>query len=149
MILDFTSFYFGIPEAEPSPVLPPDDAPAAPGAGVPDEGAGGTEEDPGVPAGGTEPGCGTDVAGGTDEPPGAEPGKEGTDEAGVATPSIKLPPELGRSLAKNASANVLTKNTAARAAVTRDRKLAEPVAPNRLPEAPEPKAAPMSAPLPC
>src|SRR5712691_3575798 len=34
-------------------------------------------------------------------------------------------------------------------AVVRDRKLAEPLAPNRLPEAPLPKAAPTSAPLPC
>src|SRR3954469_3369528 len=34
-------------------------------------------------------------------------------------------------------------------AVVRERKLALPVAPNRLPEAPLPKAAPMSAPLPC
>ena len=36
-----------------------------------------------------------------------------------------------------------------RTAVVRDRKLALPVAPNRLPEAPLPKTAPMSAPLPC
>src|SRR5258708_29292781 len=34
-------------------------------------------------------------------------------------------------------------------AVVRERKLAEPLAPNRLPEAPLPKAAPTSAPLPC
>src|SRR5437879_1611133 len=34
-------------------------------------------------------------------------------------------------------------------AVVRDRKFAEPLAPNRLPEAPLPKAAPTSAPLPC
>ena len=41
------------------------------------------------------------------------------------------------------------KNTAAQAAVDRDRKLALPVAPNRLPDAPLPNEAPMSAPLPC
>src|SRR5512139_2605280 len=41
------------------------------------------------------------------------------------------------------------KNTTARMAVVRDRKFAEPVAPKRLPEAPEPNAAPTSAPLPC
>src|SRR5438477_742204 len=41
------------------------------------------------------------------------------------------------------------KNTAARTPVVRERKFAEPVAPNRLPEAPPPKPEPMSAPLPC
>src|SRR6478672_2764596 len=41
------------------------------------------------------------------------------------------------------------KNTVASTAVVRDRKLALPLAPNRLPELPLPKAAPMSAPLPC
>ena len=44
---------------------------------------------------------------------------------------------------------LVRKNTAASTAVLRLRKLAEPDAPNRLPEAPLPKAAPMSAPLPC
>src|SRR5258705_4179678 len=44
---------------------------------------------------------------------------------------------------------VVRKKTTARAAVVRERKLAEPLAPNRLPEAPLPKAAPTSAPLPC
>jgi hypothetical protein len=43
----------------------------------------------------------------------------------------------------------VTKNTAAKTAVVRDKKLAPPVAPNKLPEPPLPKAAPMSAPLPC
>ena len=47
------------------------------------------------------------------------------------------------------SVSVATKNTAAAIPVERDRKLDEPLAPNRLPEVPEPKAAPMSAPLPC
>src|SRR4029077_3525118 len=41
------------------------------------------------------------------------------------------------------------KKSAASTAVERDRKLADPLAPNRLPEAPLPKAAPISAPLPC
>jgi len=49
----------------------------------------------------------------------------------------------------SASSRVLTKNTVAQAAVERDRKLALPVAPNKLPEEPLPKEAPMSAPLPC
>src|SRR5574343_555457 len=40
-------------------------------------------------------------------------------------------------------------NTVFKSAVVRDRKLALPEAPNRLPELPLPKAAPMSAPLPC
>src|SRR5882672_4212802 len=44
---------------------------------------------------------------------------------------------------------VVTKKTTASIAVVRERKLAEPLAPNRLPEAPLPKAAPTSAPLPC
>src|SRR6476661_1140221 len=41
------------------------------------------------------------------------------------------------------------KNTSAHTAVERDRKLALPVAPKRLPDAPLPNDAPMSAPLPC
>src|SRR3982750_2074083 len=41
------------------------------------------------------------------------------------------------------------KNRAAHTAVKRDRKFALPVAPNRLPDAPLPNDAPMSAPLPC
>src|SRR5262245_20709561 len=41
------------------------------------------------------------------------------------------------------------KKSVASTAVVRDRKFAEPVAPNRLPEAPPPKPEPMSAPLPC
>jgi len=44
---------------------------------------------------------------------------------------------------------LVTKNTTARIAVARLRKLADPVEPNTLPEAPLPKAAPTSAPLPC
>src|SRR5207245_4244097 len=41
------------------------------------------------------------------------------------------------------------KHSAARTAVLRERKFAEPVAPKRLPDAPPPKPDPMSAPLPC
>ena len=54
-----------------------------------------------------------------------------------------------RSFETYARASVQQKNTAAQTAVDRDRKFALPVAPNRLPEAPLPKDAPMSAPLPC
>ncbi len=113
------------------------------------------EELPGAVPGDVPPVPGTVLAGGT-ELAGAErlggaapPGTVGTDEAGVSRPSMRLPLPPGRSLAKKASAKVLTKKTAAMAAVSRDRKLADPVAPKRLPDAPEPKAAPMSAPLPC
>ena len=65
--------------------------------------------------------------------------------------SRTLPVEeaVGRALPKKAKARVATKNTAARTAVVRERKLALPEAPKRLPELPLPKAAPMSAPLPC
>ena len=48
-----------------------------------------------------------------------------------------------------AKPKVVTKNKPAATAVERLKKFAEPVAPNRLPEAPLPKAAPISAPLPC
>src|SRR3954466_898138 len=41
------------------------------------------------------------------------------------------------------------KNTVASAAVARERKFAEPVAPNRLEDEPPPNPEPMSAPLPC
>jgi hypothetical protein len=41
------------------------------------------------------------------------------------------------------------KNIVANTAVTRDKKLAEPAAPNKPPEDPPPNAAPISAPLPC
>jgi hypothetical protein len=54
-----------------------------------------------------------------------------------------------RSFDKYAKNSVHEKNTAAHTAVDRDKKLALPVAPNKLPEAPLPKDAPMSAPLPC
>ncbi len=50
---------------------------------------------------------------------------------------------------RKVNANVQTKKHAAKTAVVRDKKLAEPDAPNKLPEEPLPKAAPISAPLPC
>jgi hypothetical protein len=67
----------------------------------------------------------------------------------TAAPSSTLPDEVGVMLPKYAKANVHTKNTAANTAVVRDMKFALPVAPNKLPDPPLPKAAPMSAPLPC
>ena len=45
--------------------------------------------------------------------------------------------------------SVVEKKITAATPVDFDRKLEEPVAPNKLPDAPDPKAAPMSAPLPC
>jgi hypothetical protein len=69
---------------------------------------------------------------------------------GAVTFSITPPPTVAlRSLAMNDKASVAEKNTAAATPVDFDMKFDEPVAPNRLPDAPEPKAAPMSAPLPC
>ena len=50
---------------------------------------------------------------------------------------------------KYARPRLVRKNRLARTAVLRLRKLAEPLAPNRLPDEPLPNAAPMSAPLPC
>jgi hypothetical protein len=65
-------------------------------------------------------------------------------------PSSTLPDEAGVRLPKYAKDKVQTKNTVANTAVVRDMKLALPVAPNKLLEPlPLPKAAPMSAPLPC
>ena len=52
-------------------------------------------------------------------------------------------------VAKFASTRVDAKKTAAATPVDLDMKFDEPVAPNKLPDAPEPNAAPMSAPLPC
>ena len=72
--------------------------------------------------------------------------------AGAVTGAFSITPPLTaapRFVAKWASTRVDEKNTAAATPVDLDMKFDEPVAPNRLPEAPEPKAAPMSAPLPC
>jgi hypothetical protein len=88
---------------------------------------------------------------------GAEPGIwfAGLAGAGVVTgavtaaPSKTLPVELERLPPKYVNNSVLTKNTAAKIDVVRDKKLALPLAPNKLPEPPLPNAAPMSAPLPC
>ena len=82
-------------------------------------------------------------------------GSAGADAAlaGAAGRSSTLPPPLAArpapALDISASARVLMKKTVAQAAVDRDRKLALPVAPNRLPDEPLPNDAPMSAPLPC
>src|SRR5439155_3900273 len=70
--------------------------------------------------------------------------------APIAGRSRTLPVDgRARSFEKNASASVHAKKTPAHTAVERDRKFALPVAPNRLPDAPLPNEAPMSAPLPC
>jgi len=68
----------------------------------------------------------------------------------VLTLSITPPPtDEVRALAMYDRPSVALKKIAAATPVDFDMKFDEPVAPNRLPEAPEPKAAPMSAPLPC
>src|SRR5581483_5244531 len=97
---------------------------------------------------GTSFAFGSDVAGalGAVSPPAA--GAGGAAGCSVAESITALSPR-GRCDARYASVNVVMKNTTARTAVLRERKLAEPLAPNRLPEAPLPKAAPTSAPLPC
>ena len=71
-------------------------------------------------------------------------------EAGDSTTFCITPPTVfGCFAAKYAKVKLVMKNTVARTAVVRERKLADPVAPKRLPDAPLPNAAPMSAPLPC
>ena len=63
----------------------------------------------------------------------------------AASGSMPVPCDV----ANHVSPRLDAKNSAARTAVVRDRKLADPAAPNRLPDEPLPNAAPMSAPLPC
>jgi len=69
--------------------------------------------------------------------------------AGALAFSNTLLVVTGRTFPKNAKPKVQTKNRVANTAVERDKKLAPPEAPNKLPELPLPKAAPMSAPFPC
>ncbi len=69
--------------------------------------------------------------------------------ADVAAPPMILPDSIVRPDARNANANATKKKTVARIPVVRLRKLAEPCEPNTVPDAPLPKAAPASAPLPC
>ncbi|GAA4019522.1 hypothetical protein GCM10022212_14770 [Actimicrobium antarcticum] len=74
----------------------------------------------------------------------------GTAAAGaLVIVSVTLPVDTERLVPKNAKASVAQKKIAAATPVDLDKKFDEPVAPNRLPDAPEPNAAPMSAPLPC
>ena len=56
--------------------------------------------------------------------------------ASAAADSSTLPELAGRRLPKYAKASVQTKNTVASTAVVRDKKLALPLAPNKLPELP-------------
>ena len=101
MYRNFTAFYLGIWPAAPAPsvALPPGAAPEGPGAAGADEPCDAAPAGGAVPAGGTVLAGGTELAGGTDDPEGAEPGTDGTDEAGeagVVTPSMRLPDPLGR-----------------------------------------------------
>ena len=94
------------------------------------------------PVAGVEPGMAAGVLTGALAAPDAG--------AVAAAPSKTLVPVLEvRRLPKYAKAKVATKKTVANTAVARDKKLALPDAPNRLPDEPLPNAAPMSAPLPC
>ena len=89
---------------------------------------------------------------GSDEGPGAGTPASLAGEAGVGLTRSSTLPVLaasGREEPVNDKPRVHKKNTVAKTAVVRDKKLAPPVAPNKLPELPEPNAAPMSAPLPC
>ena len=102
---------------------------------------------PDVGAAGTD--AGATGAGTADGIWDAEPDAAGAGAPMAALSSRLLPPVVGRAWLKYANSSVVTKNTAARTAVVRDRKFALPLAPKRLPALPLPKAAPMSAPLPC
>jgi hypothetical protein len=77
---------------------------------------------------------------------GAPPGTAGAAGTLCMTPPVL---DFGLLVATKARPSVAAKNTVAKPAVMRERKLAEPVAPNKLPDVPLPNAAPMSAPLPC
>ena len=102
----------------------------------------------GVAGAGAELGVAVLAAGGGVTAPGTWSAAVGV--TGLAR-SKTLPSEVGavRKLPKYACAKVHTKKNAANTAVVRERKLAPPLAPNKLPDVPLPKAAPMSAPLPC
>ena len=76
-----------------------------------------------------------------------EPGAERGCDCTVSC--ITLPVLFGLFDAIKAKDRLVTKKTAASTAVVRLRKLADPAEPKRLPDAPLPNAAPMSAPLPC
>jgi hypothetical protein len=72
--------------------------------------------------------------------------------AGAVTPSITPPPitpPLIFGAWKYVSPKLVAKNSAAHTPVDRDKKFAAPEEPNKLPAEPLPKAAPISAPLPC
>lgn len=119
--------YFGIWLACP---------PAPAGAGA--DGVGAAGEVPVDAAGGFAGACvaGTDAS--------------GAGAAGAVGRFSITPPLTGPCLFPiKASARVAPKKIAAARAVDLDKKLEEPLAPKRLPDAPEPNAAPMSAPLPC
>jgi len=60
------------------------------------------------------------------------------------------PPDVrADGVARRFRPRVLEKKIAAITAVDRERKLADPEAPKTVPELPDPKAAPISAPFPC
>ena len=75
----------------------------------------------------------------------------GTDDgtSGADCITLPAPPDCFDCVAMKDKARVATKNTVARIPVERLKKFDDPVDPKTLPAEPEPKAAPMSAPLPC
>lgn len=119
------------------------DAGAAPPCGV-DPGAGAGE-----PAGAEDPAGDVGVAPGITAPPGGGVGVVPRSSTLVPPVGFASPRKPSDCVPKYANASVATKNIVAATAVERDRKFALPVAPNKLPEEPLPKDAPMSAPLPC
>nr|CCO25573.1 Conserved hypothetical protein [uncultured bacterium] len=73
----------------------------------------------------------------------------GTSDLVTGLSNNAAPPAAWRFAPIEVKASVDAKNIVAAIAVDLVKKLDEPVAPNKLPDAPEPKAAPISAPLPC
>ena len=70
-------------------------------------------------------------------------------EIGAADPDCsKLAGAVVLCVARYASAKLVTKNNVASTAVAREKNVAEPRAPNTVPEAPAPNPVPASAPLP-
>ena len=114
--------------------------------------AGGTDSG-GADAAGAEPGAAD--AGGADaggaEPEGAGVGAGAALRAAAAACAARSSTELGSPLGRvpmYASVKLVTKKSAANTAVSFENNVAVPRAPNTVPEAPEPKPAPASAPFP-
>jgi hypothetical protein len=91
---------------------------------------------------------------GTDDPagfPGNVDDGTGTDDGTSGDVCMTLPAACGSRffVAINDNVRVAIKKIAAKTAVSRLKKFADPLEPKTLPAEPEPKAAPISAPFPC